>query len=58
MKTNNVTIIYAWCGKVLNGIKNNKTNYFNDTITLLNMLLISGNWWNPAYFKNNTQGGK
>ncbi|MBR8535308.1 hypothetical protein KDU71_07035 [Carboxylicivirga sediminis] len=22
--------------------------YYSDTITLLNMLLISGNWWNPA----------
>ncbi len=29
-------------------ISNTKESYYSDSITLLNMLLISGNWWNPA----------
>ncbi|MCU4156874.1 hypothetical protein J1N10_12875 [Carboxylicivirga sp. A043] len=29
-------------------IKSKQESYYGDTITLLNMLLISGNWWNPA----------
>ncbi|WP_430815063.1 glycosyl hydrolase family 8 [Carboxylicivirga sp. RSCT41] len=29
-------------------IKAEKESYYGDTIGLLNMLLISGNWWNPA----------
>ncbi|MCG8580362.1 MAG: glycosyl hydrolase family 8 [Bacteroidales bacterium] len=29
-------------------IKAEKVSYYGDTLGLLNMLLISGNWWNPA----------
>jgi len=29
-------------------IRNSKESYYEDTIALLNMLVISGNWWNPA----------
>ncbi|TRX70966.1 glycosyl hydrolase family 8 [Carboxylicivirga sp. M1479] len=30
-------------------IKSNRNSYYDDTICLLNMLLISGNWWNPTH---------
>lgn len=29
-------------------IRNNKETYYEDNVTLLCMLLISGNWWNPV----------
>lgn len=29
-------------------MNNTKESYYGDTIGLLNMLLISGNWWNPV----------
>lgn len=29
-------------------IKNQKTNYFSDTVNLLSMLALTGNWWTPA----------
>lgn len=28
-------------------IKNNKDNYFSDTVNLLSMLALTGNWWAP-----------
>jgi len=29
-------------------MKTMQANYFGDTICLLNMIMISGNWWNPS----------
>lgn len=29
-------------------IRNNKETYYEDNVTLLCMILISGNWWNPV----------
>ena len=29
-------------------LKDSKGGYYDDTLCLLNMLLISGNWWNPV----------
>lgn len=38
----------AYLNKGWEIMKNTKESYFADTICLLNMLLISGNWWNPV----------
>ncbi|HSV88313.1 MAG TPA: glycosyl hydrolase family 8 [Bacteroidales bacterium] len=37
-----------WLNEGWNHIKNVKISYYPDTINLLSMLLISGNWWAPG----------
>lgn len=38
----------AYLNKGWELLKSSRESYFADTICLLNMLLIAGNWWNPA----------
>ncbi|MBK3518470.1 glycosyl hydrolase family 8 [Carboxylicivirga marina] len=38
----------AFLNKGWETIKSNRESYYGDTICFLNMILISGNWWNPS----------
>jgi hypothetical protein len=47
--------LWTWC---VNGGINGNDGYFGNSIKLQSMLVISGNWWRPAFFIGDSDGDR